>query len=666
MAVAQMLKVTVLGHNCVLDDVVDRLQAAGVIEIIHADMQEDGLSPLTPDLSHANVVDESVAGAQFVTDFLGRFREADVAFGAFVSEKIHLSTEKYESLCADETYASVRRECTHISDRLGAIERDLARLAQLEHDLEPWRDLRLQISQWRGTEHVTLLTGTVPLSEGPEIRQMLRDACDEVTVAEVGSDTRREAWVVMVHTESLEIARSTLALTEFNEVRFDDLNDYPAEEIANARDRIGDLSAEREGLEKRARVLAEAHYEHMFALVQVLLSECDAIEARNCFSATDRTFVASGWVPGRRKSQLIQTLADVGSDVDFTFEGPGPDDVVPVALDNPAVLRPFEVLTDLYGRPRYGELDPTPLMAGFFFLFFGMCLGDVGYGVVLAAAAWFIKNRLDVAHGVKRFMDLLMLGGVSSAIVGVATRSYFALSVEQLPPFLRYEPILDPLPDLMLLLGLSVALGVLHVSLGVGASAYTALREGRWLDAISEDISVIVFMAAVVAGIAVPSLLAPLLIFGFAELILLKARFLDPFFGAAPWKSLLVAPFRGFLGLYGVVGLGSDLVSYTRLAALGLASLMVGDAMNRLALLAADIPVAGLFAAALILIVGHSFNIVINLLGAFVHPTRLQYVEFFSKFYEGGGRNFNPFAPRQHRLVLHPGVSGEEKGGQGS
>ena len=149
----------------------------------------------------------------------------------------------------------------------------------------------------------------------------------------------------------------------------------------------------------------------------------------------------------------------------------------------------------------------------------------------------------------------------------------------------------------------------------------------------------------------------------FVELILLKSRVLDVVLGKEPPKSLIMAPFKGLLGVYGLVGYGSDLLSYTRLTALGLASLMVGDAMNRMAGLALDIPYAGLLFAALILVVGNTFNVVISLLGAFVHPTRLQYVEFFGKFYEAGGRNFKPFAPRKDRLVLRPREAGGEEGG---
>ena len=183
MAVARMLKVTVFGHNCVLESVVDSLQQAGVIEIEAAELDDHDLPAISANEARLNSVDERVAGAQFVATFLSRFRTPEVAFGAFVSEKIHLSDSEYRGLLADETYAAVLRECTHISDRLGAIDRDTTALIALIDELEPWKALRLQISQWKGTEHIALFTGTVPISAGPEIRQLLRDTCDEVTVA---------------------------------------------------------------------------------------------------------------------------------------------------------------------------------------------------------------------------------------------------------------------------------------------------------------------------------------------------------------------------------------------------------------------------------------------------------------------------------------------------
>ena len=654
---------TAIGHGSVADQVVGSLQDADVIEITRTDLEEAGIGAMTLNESRLDSVEERVADAQFVRDFLARFREPDVKFGAFISEKIHLSESEYLALRQDERLPAVYRECVHISDRLGSIDRETDRLHTLIHDLGPWADARLQMSHWRDTDRVVFFTGVIPELVAADVRQQLRECCSEVSVAEVGQDEGREAWIVMAHTDCVDEVRATLALTDFQEVSFPDLEDYPAEEIAIARDRLGDTVKERAGLEVRAERLSAEHYGYMFALVQSLLSERDNVEVRAEFAATDRTFVLSGWVQTDRRPELEKVLEGLDTEVDLTFAEPERGEDVPVELTNGRFVKPFQIITDLYGRPSYWQIDPTPLLAGFFFVFFGICIGDFVYGAMIIAGALFIKHKLDVAPGVKAFMDLLVLGGLASMVVGVATRSYLALPLEKLPQFLQYEPLLDPLPDLMIFLGLSIVLGLIHITVAVIANAYLAITDGRWLDALSEDVSVIVFMYLVVAAIIWPEYMGVLLGVGFIELIVLKSRALDVLLGKERPKTLIVAPFKGLLGVYGLVGYGSDLLSYTRLTALGLASLMVGDAMNRMAGLALDIPYAGLLFAALILVVGNTFNVVISLLGAFVHPTRLQYVEFFGKFYEAGGRSFAPFAPRTERLVLRPREAGGEEGG---
>ena len=666
-----MLNVTVIGHGAVLDDTVVRLQHAGVVQIEMLDAEELGARAMSPDDGRVHTLDELVAGAQFVRDFLGRFRTADVAFGTFISEKIHLRDDEYHGLEPDERFVALERECTHISDRLGSIERERTRLGHLVHDLEPWVPLRLQISEWRGSEHVALLTGVVPLSDSAEIRQALRDQIVEVSVAEVGATSDREAWVVMAHRTRLAEFKTLLALTDFTEVDFPGLEGYPAEERDIALDRISALEAEREGLELRATELA-ADYERVTALVQVLLSRRDALLVRESFCETDRAFVLSGWVPERRRAELNEALVPIGSDVDLSYRDPAPGDPVPVELLNPRWIQPFEVLTDLYGRPKYFAFDPTPVMAPFFFLFFGMCIGDVGYGLMLLAGSWAIKNRLDVAPGVKRFMDLLMLGGVASAIWGLFTRSYLALSVERLPAILRYDPLIDPGSELILLLGICVVIGVVHVSTGVALAFVQQWRAGERMAAVAGPGSSLLFVASLVgltlsvSGVIDESLAMPIIAAGALQLMLLQGGLVDVVTRAVPAWHLALVPPKGFLALYGMIGYGSDFLSYTRLAALGLASLYVGDAMNRLTELSAGIPYVGIVLAALIFVVGHVFNVVINILGAFVHPTRLQFVEFFGKFYEGGGAVFKPFAHRTRQLVLHPRLSGEQEGGTSS
>ncbi len=658
-----MLKVAVIGHVAALDETVTLLQRAGVVEIAVREVPIEEVVALEPDHERLNSLEERIARASFVRDFLGRFHTSDAPFSMFVSEKVHLKASEFENLTDRDAFPELCEACDVMAERLGVIDRERTRLRQLVHDLAPWESLHLQISQWKGTEHVVLFTGTVPLSASADVRQALREAVTDVSVAEVGVSALRQAWVVMAHVAALEEVRATLSLTEFVEVSFPGLADYPAEERARAIAALEALEAEQAEIEANATELAAADYRHAVAVVQALLSRRDAEEVRASFVGTERAFVVHGWIAESERDDLVAAVSPVFPDVDLTFEVPAPEDRVPVRLVNPPLLRPFEVLTDLYGRPRYGQIDPTPLLAGFFFLFFGICIGDVGYGLMLGTAAYLIKTRLDVAPGVRRFMDLLITGSAAAILVGVATRSYFALPAESLPSFLRYEPLVDPLSEVMTMLLISVALGVVHVSVGVVTSAVQRWRAGDVLGAISVDLSTLALFAAVGIAVAFPRTMGWLLPAALGLAIVLKGRMAEELFVNRSVAGTALGLGRGLLGLYGLVGYASDFLSYTRLAALGLASLLVGDVMNRLAGLVSDVPYGvGILAAVLILVVGHTFNVAINLLGAFVHPTRLQFVEFFSKFYEGGGRPFTPFAPQTKSVVLHPDTGAQEGG----
>ncbi|MBE0475578.1 MAG: hypothetical protein IBX62_00535 [Coriobacteriia bacterium] len=723
MAVARMLRITVFGYRPDLDEVVGRLQNAGAVEVTEERFEQAPPRLEEADLERLRGLDEQIASAQFVRDFLGRYHRMTGRFSTFVSEKVHIARDEYLALAADEPFWALYREAEQLADAVATIERERERLSDVVHDLHPWRDFHLQISMWRGTENVALFTGTVPPSRSEDIRQALRGAVDEVTVAELGVVAERQAWVVMAHRDVVSEVKAVLATTEFEEVSFPGLSDYPAEEISRAEERLGRLDQEEAEAVARARDLSARHYHRSVALVQSLLSRRDAVGLRESFGSTERAFVLKGWVVEAERDALLRELEPVASRVDVSFERPDPSEEPPVTLANPRLIRPFEVLTDLYGRPRYGELDPTPLLAGFFFLFFGMALSDAGYGVVLFAVAWLIKHRLDVADGVKRFMDLLMMGSVATFIVGVATGSYFSIASTALPGPLAYDALIELPIDILPLLVFSVAIGVVHVLVGVLTRAYRHFREGEWADAVLDELSTVfvigvaLYALAIVIGLVPAAAAAPVstvLLAGFGATVFAKGRvFAAPLKpqGAALWdralgwafvallaawilaaafalpvrlgwpllavtvlglavsraaRAAVVGTLTGLYGVYGLVGFASDFLSYSRLAALGLASFLVGDVMNRLAgLVSGSLPVLGILLAVLIIVVGHAFNLTINLLGAFVHPTRLQYVEFFSKFYEGGGRNFTPFSLRRKSLVLHPS-QGRPEGGTGS
>ncbi len=717
-----MSKVTVLGYAPVMDEVIDTLQRADVLEIEAHPYQELATVDVAPDDARLRDLDEQAADAHFVRDFLRRYHKSEQPFSAFVTEKFHLDRDEYLGLHFDTRFKRLYRETVDISNRMAAAERERARLVALAHDLEPWADFRLEIGRWKGTDRTTLFTGTVPASEGVKIRAALRDELDAVTVTELGPVGDRQAWVVIAHKSCAEEVRSFLARTDFTEVSFPGLIDYPAEERAAAFEHVARIDAEVAELAEKGAALSEENYLHAVALVQAIESERDRLLVRRDFASTERTFVICGWVRESRSAELEAALARFAVAVDLTLAAPGEDDRPPVELDNPRWLRPLEVLTDLYGRPAYGDLDPTPLLAPFFLLFFAICISDVGYGAMLIGGAWAVKSKLDVTAGVKRFCTLLQYGGAVAMFVGVLFGSYFALPVDVLPPFLQSLQVLDPLGELTTFLLITMVLGVIQVFFGVFIAAYDAFRRGDPSEAVFGQLSTIFLFACIAAMVVTGQgvwlsvgLVGTMLMQGRAIqaavgsserptwdralgvlwlLVALAAAFMMGLASVWTWLGILAgasivlaivsksarAAVLGLLGgayaVYGMSAFVGDILSYTRLAALGLSGALVGYVFNLLAGLvmapAMELMGAGgvnilwgvLIAAfsATVFVVGHTFNVVINLLGAFVHPARLQFVEFFSKFYEAGGRVFRPFGRRTEHLVLEAGGAGSEGG----
>lgn len=719
-----MLKVTAFAHSSVIEDVVERLRSADVLEVT-ADANELPAPITAAEELRIRELDEYIADAQFVAGFLGRYRTSDAPFAQFISEKFHVSEEEFANLRPDDRFRQIYADCVDISDRLASMGRQRERLVRLTEDLAPWAGLRLQIERLKGTEHVVLITGTVPAAESAAIRQRLRDAVAEATVAELGPVGYREAWVVMAHISVIDEVRSILTLTRFVEVSFPDLSDYPAEELELARAEITRLDSEREQMTERAKALAAIEYAHAATLVEAFESARGAVNVRASLGATERTVLLAGWVPERAGAMLEGALEPFGGLVDLTLEEPAADDNPPVLLDNPKLLKPFETLTDLYGRPRYGEIDPTPLLAPFFTIFFAICIGDVGYGLMLMAAFYLIKTRLDVAPGVKRFSDLMIIGGAAAIVAGVLFGSYFAIDfavIQRYAPFLARLRVIDPLGQLQEFLIFTIVLGGIQVFFGVLVAAYDAARKGDFSGAVNDQISTIILAGAIAVAVLVPGASAWGLVLGLGIAMLMKGHAIEAALTAEDlpvreralggvWLVIVVAwmlalsfggpgiigwtllaatvlglalskgvrkTFVGVLGgayaVYGMTGFLNDILSYTRLAALGLSGTLVGMVFNLLAGLVWG-GAAGLFAqgglsiafgilvvvaAAAVFVFGHVFNVVINLLGAFVHPARLQFVEFFGKFYEGGGRPYAPFGHGTSAVVLHASsVQGE-------
>jgi len=316
-----------------------------------------------------------------------------------------------------------------------------------------------------------------------------------------------------------------------------------------------------------------------------------------------------------------------------------------VILENHKLIRPFQYVTEIFGMPKPGEVDPTPYLALFFIIFFGVCLTDAGYGILLIVFTllplMFLKNKL----GDTKLMQLLFYGGISTLIMGILFGSYFGSTTQTLQkfPFLYKLKMIDPIEDTILFMGLSFGIGYLQVAFAQIIKMITG-KKGKNREIFVNGLAWLIFYVALVvfalAKIKIPQIQT--MATGF---LILSVGFL--LIGESFGQKIFLKPLVGAIKiLQGIIGTMSDVLSYSRLVALGLSTAVIALIVNQIAfLLGGMVPYVGWVLTILVLIGGHIFNLGINALGSFIHSGRLQFVEFFPKFLEGGGRRFNPIKP---------------------
>ena len=402
----------------------------------------------------------------------------------------------------------------------------------------------------------------------------------------------------------------------------------------------------REKIEELKAQAAELAREHQTVLV-VLDEGAEALAkkvAEERFGTTQETFLVEGWIRGRDEEAVRARLTEIAPEVDISSRDPEKGEDVPIDLNNRGAVNAFEFVTTLYGRPGYWERDPTPLLAPFFIVFFGLCVSDGGYGVTLAAVSFFLMTKMRPGGG-RQLMKLLMMGGISTAVVGAVTGGWFGIDPSVMPGWLQSVIVMNPLQEPMKMLNVVFILGLVQIMAGLIIKMVADIKEGRWIDGILDQLLWIFFLALLVPlgysfilGGSVPD--GVMATAGKGALV---AAALVVLTGARKNPKPIMKVLGGVLKLYDVVGYFGDVLSYARLLALGLATGAIAMAINGVAEMAGGIPIVGPIAVVLVLVGGHLFNLAVNCLGAFVHSARLQYLEFFSKFFTGGGSAFQPF-----------------------
>lgn len=514
--------------------------------------------------------------------------------------------------------------------RLGEIESERTKNEALRATLAPWLTVDAPLGGADGA--LAVFFGAAGLNVTDDALKALADSLDGLlTWQQASSDRSLRYLLVMCHGSVKERALSALRDLGFSTVSFRGMTGTAKENDKALAENLAALEKERQEIEQRIAGLGGKR--------ETLLEASDRAaialrreEAKSRLVGTDKVFLLEGWLPADRCAALEKALEPFTCAIETREPTEDEYPQVPVQLKNNKLTRPLNMVTEMYSLPAYGTLDPNPLMAPFFILFYGIMMADMGYGLLMMIASVIISKKYRPKGTSGELFSLLGLCGISTFIMGALTGGFFGDFLTQLVAIVSpgtvfaLPKLFDPLDDLTMILIGSMALGMVQIVTGMAISLIEKCKRKKFLDAFFEEITWwIVFI-----GIALLALGkgAAVLYVGCALVLL------GPIVQGKGWGKL-----TGVFGsLYNhVTGYFGDILSYTRLMALMLAGSVIAQVFNMLAAMPGNV-----IAFIIISMLGNAMNFGLNLLGCYVHDLRLQCLEFFNKFYVDGGKPFRP------------------------
>ena len=411
---------------------------------------------------------------------------------------------------------------------------------------------------------------------------------------------------------------------KFQPIDFSDLQnelqkdkDFEKLDLNKIQEKTIQFENKKEKLQQKLISVSKKHTHYLEHAEKFVVRELEKAEAPLKFASTEDTFIVSGWVPEDKLERTFANLQKITKGkIYIEIKKPGHHDNTPVQFNNPKPVEPFEFLMELFSIPKYNELDPTFFMFLTFPLFFGFMLGDFGYGLITLIAFILMKKFMPQF---KAFFSILIFSSIATIFFGLIFGEFFGY--EQLAGF-AIPHLLSRSEQIMDLLTLSLIIGAIHVTLGLLIGFYNEMMHHGFVKAFMEKISWIILEVAVIVGYFV-NILAGVVI-GAIAIILLGIG-------------------EGVKGLIEIPSIFSNILSYARLMALGVASVKLAEVINHFAGQMFISGARGIIFGILLLVIGHVINIALGIMGPFLHSLRLHYVEFFTKFYSGGGTSYNPF-----------------------
>ena len=529
-------------------------------------------------------------------------------------------------------YRKLQAELTSLNSQRSTLQSKLGLL-------KPWLSLNIRKETLEKIRRVKVVFGSCRSSD------LTRLAGENLPIIEVSREGTETYVLWISRDEPPEFLKPVDVLSLLSEKDLKSTYEKILKEISELNEKAREISSRMQDLLKNSLDFLKLLHDELENL------KLDAeVESRTW--KTRRLFVLEGWIENRNLKKLSYILKE--HHVSWEAESPSKEDTPPVKLVNPPQINHFEEITKLYSLPSYGETDPTPFLAPFFAIFFGVCLTDAAYGIILMVASLLLYRKMK-----NSLLIVLFWGGFFSLVFGALTGGWLSNlfpmlsktypSLEPVKKALESVKIMDPLNDILLFIGVAIAFGYIHLLVGILIGVANSIKNGDIMELLSERLSQLQFLLAI-GFVALVNLIPSLSNLKALSLkVLLTSVAIFVVLAGLPTRNPITMIPSGLFAFYlDGVGILSDLLSYSRLMALGLATGVIGMAINIIANLVLPTPVVGALIFVLVLIIGHLFNLAMNALGGFIHTARLHFVEFFGKFYTGGGKPFVEYREIRH------------------
>ncbi|KJU72639.1 V-type ATP synthase subunit I [Clostridium baratii] len=634
MAIVKMNKFTLLAFESKKDILLEKLQGFSEVEFINLQNEDyledhEELKELMKDSVDSKYArsEEDLSKVRFTLEFLKKYVPQKSGLKAMREGKRALTLEELkaevEKSAWEELYEKVKEKDVHLAN----LDNEKTKLEGEIDSLKPLEGLDVSFEELNSMNTPYFL-GSVAKQYEDELVSGLSKGYIEI----ISRDNQDVYFLALANKEDKEEIEEVLRGFGFSAFKTE-RTETPIKVIHTNMDRIEKIEGEKFLIKEELSALDE-EVKYLELAYEYYHNEYTRTLVNTNFLKTDKVSLIQGWIAYSDNDELTRIVKDtLGEDYYLSFAEVKDEEIddVPIRLKNNDLNKSFENITEMYSLPRYNEIDPTPLLAPFFLIFFGMMVADAGYGLLILIGSIVALKVFNLDDSQKQFAKFFMYLSIPTIIFGFIYGSFFGDFIN-----LDGVKLIDPSKDVNTILVASIVFGVIQIFFGLGIKAYVLIRDGRPLDALYDVGSWVLTLVSIGVFAMGSGSLATIgkygMIVGMIAIVLTQGRHM---------KSVGGKLGQGLYALYGITGYVGDLVSYTRLMALGLAGGSIAGALN---LIIGMFPtVALIILGPVIFILAHIFNLGLSLLGGYVHTCRLEYVEYFSKFYEGGGRPFEPF-----------------------